>query len=47
VLGAILNCEWVCWKDCVGRDIELRVDMFAALCWVRYINVIGYVSSNV
>jgi len=43
-VGAISNFEWVCWKDCVVCDIELRVNMLTALCWVRYRNVRGYVA---
>jgi len=28
-------------------DIELRVDMLAAVFWVRYLTASGYVSSSV
>jgi len=36
VFGAILNCEWICKQQYVGRDIEMRLDMLTELCWVRY-----------
>jgi len=36
VFGAILNCDWICKQHCVGCDIEMRLDMLAELCWVRY-----------
>jgi len=30
VLGAILNCEWICLQLFFACDIERRVDMLAA-----------------
>jgi len=36
VLVAILNCEWIYLQQCVGCDIDMRVDMLADSCWVRY-----------
>jgi len=36
VFGAILKCEGYVNSSCVGGVIELRVDMLAAVCRVRY-----------